>query len=52
MQWHGLQAFQDPHLHLAPYDNLSMFDAYYKTLRSRVSENGLQQQTNLLQQLY
>ena len=54
MQWHVLQAFQDPyfHLHLTTYDNLFMFDAYYKTLRSRVGENGLQQQKNLLQLLY
>ena len=54
MQWHVLQAYQDTHfhLHLTTYDNLSMFDAYYKTLSSRVGENGLQQQTDLLQLLY
>ena len=44
MQWHVLQAFQDPHFHLqlTTYDNLYMFDAYYKTMSSRDDENGLQ----------
>ena len=32
MQWHVLQAFQNPHfhLHLTTYDNLSIFDPYYE----------------------
>ena len=34
-------------LALTTYDNLSMFDAYYKTLSSRVGENGLHHQTNI-----
>ena len=54
MQWHVLQAFQDPHflLFLKTCVNLSTVDAYYKTLSSMVGENGLQQQTNLLRLIY